>query len=113
MIDGQQQFFDDLNTNETKAEEKRNSVLMAEFKRLGDKISSEYAGMDRRVSVMEKKVIEDENIVTKAMLDEKLDRIEFENVMGKLQDITLSSLQKQVDKAKRDIECIEVSLGII
>ena len=82
---------------------------MAEFKRLGDKISSEYAGMDRRVSVMEKKFIEDENTVTKAMLDEKLDKIEFVNVISKLQDITLSNLQKQVDKAKRDIECIEVS----
>ena len=57
---------------------------MAEFKRLGDKISSEYAGMDRRVSIVEKKVMEDENTVTKAMLDEKLDRVEFENAMAKL-----------------------------
>ena len=47
---------------------------MAEFKRLGDKISSEYAGMDKRVSIMEKKVLTDENPVTKEMLDEKLDR---------------------------------------
>ena len=47
---------------------------MAEFKRLGDKISSEYAGMDRRVSVMEKKVLNEESPVTKEMLDEKLDR---------------------------------------
>ena len=37
-------------------------------------------------------MIDDENIVTKAMLDEKLDRIEFDNVMSKLQDITLSNL---------------------
>ena len=57
---------------------------MAEFKRLGDKISSEYAGMDRRVSIVEKKVNDDENIVTKAMLDEKLDRVEFDNAMAKL-----------------------------
>ena len=57
---------------------------MAEFKRLGDKISSEYAGMDRRVSIVEKKVNDDENIVTKAMLDEKLDRAEFDNAMAKL-----------------------------
>ena len=48
--------------------------MMAEFKRLGDKISSEYAGMDRRVSVMEKKVLNEESPVTKEMLDEKLDR---------------------------------------
>ena len=47
---------------------------MAEFKRLGDKISSEYAGMDRRVSVMEKKVLNEESPVTKEMLDETLDR---------------------------------------
>ena len=57
---------------------------MAEFKRLGDKISSEYVGMDRRVSIVEKKVNDDENIVTKAMLDEKLDRVEFDNAMAKL-----------------------------
>ena len=57
---------------------------MAEFKRLGDKISSEYAGMDRRVSIVEKKVNDDENIVTKVMLDEKLDRVEFDNAMAKL-----------------------------
>ena len=57
---------------------------MAEFKRLGDKISSEYAGMDRRVSIVEKKVNDDESIVTKAMLDEKLDRVEFDNAMAKL-----------------------------
>ena len=57
---------------------------MAEFKRLGDKISSEYAGMDKRVSIMEKKVLNDENPVTKEMLDEKLDRSQFEEAMGRL-----------------------------
>ena len=55
VLDGQQQFFDDLNTNEQKVDDRRNSMLMDEFKRLGDKITAEYTELDRRVSVLEKK----------------------------------------------------------
>ena len=86
VIDGQQQFFDDLNTNEQKVDDRRNSMLMGEFKRLGDKISAEYTELDRRVSVLEKR---GESGVTKPMVDEKLDRVEFENAMANLQDNTL------------------------
>ena len=106
VLDGQQQFFDDLNTNEQKVDDRRNSMLMDEFKRLGDKITAEYTELDRRVSVLEKK---GQNSVTKPMVDEKLDRVEFENAMANLQDNTLDQMQKQIDKAKKDIECIEVS----
>ena len=62
--------------------------------------------MDKRLRDMEKKL---NNSFTKQMLDEKLDRVEFENAMANLQDNTLDQMQKQIDKAKKDIECIEVS----
>ena len=106
VIDGQQQFFDDLNTNEQKVDDRRNSMMMGEFKRLGDKITAEYTELDRRVSTLEKKA---QSVVTKPMVDEKLDRVEFENAMANLHDNTLDQMQKQIDKAKKDIECIEVS----
>ena len=65
---------------------------MAEFKRLGDKITSEYTELDRRVSVLEKK--SSLSTVTKPMVDDKLDRAEFENAMANLHDNTLFQMQK-------------------
>ena len=84
VIDGQQQFFDDLNTNENKVDNKRNSMMQAEFKRLGDKITAEYTEMDKRVSILEKKPES-----SKQLLDEKLDRVEFENAMANLHENSL------------------------
>ena len=66
VIDGQQQFFDDLNTNENKIDGKRNSMMQEEFKRLGDKITAEYTELDRRVRELEKKM---QNSLTKEMVD--------------------------------------------
>lgn len=38
IIDGQQTFFEDLNNVEAKVDRKRDSLIMEEFKRLGDKV---------------------------------------------------------------------------
>jgi len=78
VLDGQQQFFDDLNANEKKIDDKRNSVLMAEFKRLGDKITAEYTELDKRTKDLEKRT---SIMLTKEQVDEKLNRVDFENAM--------------------------------
>ena len=47
------------------------------------------------------------------MLDEKLDKVDFENSMTSLNENMLEPMQKSIDKCKKDIECIEVSQKLL
>ena len=45
----------------------------------------------------------------RTQLDAKLDKTEFANFVSLLQEETISPMQKEIDKCKKDIQCIEVS----
>ena len=80
---------------------------MEEFKRLGDKLVAENTQLDSRVTALEKK---SEDSVMKKLLDQKLDKDEFSNFVSMLNEETISPMQKEIDKSKKDIQCIEVSV---
>lgn len=46
------------------------------------------------------------------MLDQKLDKAEFANFVSLLTEETIGPMQKEIDKSKKDIICIEVSGNI-
>ena len=50
--------------------------------------------------------------VMKQQLDQKLDKSEFSNFVSLLTEETISPMQKEIDKSKKDIQCIEVSLNL-
>lgn len=79
---------------------------MSEFKRLGDKIAAETTTLHTRVAALEKS---DKFDTFKSLLDMKLDKAEFTNFVSLLQEETISPMQKEIDKSKKDIQCIEVS----
>ena len=79
---------------------------MEEFKRLGDKIAAETSSLHTRVTALEKSEKFD---TFKQLLDLKLDKAEFTNFVSLLQEETISPMQKEIDKSKKDIQCIEVS----
>ena len=54
---------------------------MAEFKRLGDKITAEYTELDKRTRDLEKRTA---TMLTKEQVDDKLSRVDFENAMADL-----------------------------
>ena len=54
VIDGQQAFFEDLNTVESQADKKRERLIIEEFKRVGDKMLAENARLDSRLTGLEK-----------------------------------------------------------
>lgn len=54
VIDGQQAFFEDLNTVESQADKKREKLIIEEFKRVGDKMLAENARLDSRLTGLEK-----------------------------------------------------------
>lgn len=58
IIDGQQTFFEDLNTVEAKVDHKRDSLIMEEFKRLGDKVVAENTQLAMRIAAVEKELNE-------------------------------------------------------
>ena len=66
IIDGQQAFFEDLNKVESKVDQKRDELLMEEFKRLGDKVVAENTQLDTRLKALEKKNADG---ASKALLD--------------------------------------------
>ena len=106
IIDGQQPFFEDLNKVEQQVDKKRDDFLMQEFKRLGDKLVSETTDLHLRLEALEKI---DREAKLKQMFDQKLDKSEFENFVGLLNENTIAPMQKEIDKSKKDIVCIEVS----
>ena len=110
VIDGQQRFFEDLNQVESEVDKKRDELIMEEFKRLGDKLVAENTQLDSRVSALEKKA--DDSVMRK-LLDQKLDKDEFSNFVSMLNEETISPMQKEIDKSKKDIQCIEVSGQIL
>lgn len=73
---------------------------MNEFKRLGDKIASETANLHSRIETLEKRNNLDQ---FKQLLDKKLDKLEFTNFASLLQEETISPMQKEIDKSKKDI----------
>jgi len=73
---------------------------MSEFKRLGDKIAAETTTLHTRVAALEKS---DKLDTFKQMLDLKLDKAEFTNFVSLLQEETISPMQKEIDKSKKDI----------
>ena len=107
IIDGQQAFFEDLNKVESQVDRKRDEFLMNEFKRLGDKIVAETTDLNIRVEALEK---QDREAKLKQMLDQKLDKAEFANFVSLLTEETIGPMQKEIDKSKKDIICIEVSI---
>ena len=82
---------------------------MEEFKRLGDKLVHENMQLSMRVEALEKSEAEAK---LKAMLDTKLDKEEFSNFVSMLMEETVGPMQKEIDKCKKDIQCIEVSSPI-
>lgn len=77
---------------------------MEEFKRLGDKVVAENTQLDTRLKALEKK---NSDSASKALLDLKLDKAEFTNFVSLLTEETISPMQKEIDKSKKDIMCIE------
>jgi len=73
---------------------------MSEFKRLGDKIAAETTTLHTRVAALEKS---DKFDMFKSLLDMKLDKAEFTNFVSLLQEETISPMQKEIDKSKKDI----------
>lgn len=45
----------------------------------------------------------------KTALEKKLDKEEFSNFVSMLTEETIHPMQKEIDKSKKDIQCIEVS----
>jgi hypothetical protein len=81
-------------------------LLLEEFAKLGEKMNSELTAMDMRVRVLEKKNDIDK---LKEILADKIGRDEFERSISELKHINIGQLQRNVEKMRKDIECIEVS----
>ena len=107
VIDGQQAFFEDLNQVESQADKKREKLIIEEFKRVGDKLVAENARLEDKLVALEKQLNPN---ALKQMLDAKMDKEEFANFVSILTEETIHPMQKEIDKCKKDIVCIEVSL---
>ena len=67
------------------------------------------AAIDSNLYVRIKALENAENTITKEQMDLKLDKVEFTNFVSMLNESTISPMQKEIDKSKKDITCIEVS----
>lgn len=83
-------------------------LIMEEFKRLAGKVVADHAELDNRIKELEKRSTDQQ---IKDMLENKLDKTEFGNFVSLLTEETISPMQKEIDKAKKDIVCIESFLG--
>ena len=81
-------------------DKQRDALILEEFKRLGDKVAVENSQMLARLDALEK-INHEEKL--KTLLDAKLDKEEFANFVSLLQEETISPMQKEIDKCKKDI----------
>ena len=81
-------------------DKQRDTLILEEFKRLGDKVAVENAQLIARLEALEKLNHEEK---LKSLLDAKLDKEEFANFVSLLQEETISPMQKEIDKCKKDI----------
>ena len=65
------------------------------------------AAIDSNLYVRIKALENAENTITKEQMDLKLDKVEFTNFVSMLNESTISPMQKEIDKSKKDITCIE------
>ena len=93
---------------EEKVDKKRDLLIMEEFKRLAGKVVADHAELDNRIKELEKRSTDQQ---IKDMIETKLDKTEFGNFVSLLTEETISPMQKEIDKAKKDIVCIESFLG--
>ncbi len=82
-------------------------MLRDEFAKLQSKLNYEMGLLNTRVTILEK---ENEADKLRELLDSKVGRLEFEQVISELKHVTIASVQASVDKLQRDVESIEVSL---
>ena len=101
VIDGQQTFFEDLNKVESAVDKKRDEFIISEFKRLGDKINAETGNLHSRVEALEK---QDREAILNRMLDQKVDKCDFENFVSLLTNETIAPMQKEIDKSTIEIQ---------
>ena len=97
-----------MNEVEQKVDKKRDLLIMEEFRRLAGKVVADHAELDNRIKELEKRSTDQQ---FKDLLDTKLDKIEFSNFVNLLTEETIGPIQKEIDKAKKDIVCIESFLG--
>ena len=82
---------------------------MDEFRRLAGRVVADHAELDGRIKELEKRSTDQK---LKDLLETKLDKSEFGNFVSLLTEETVSPMQKEIDKAKKDIVCIEVSKSV-
>ena len=82
-------------------------MLRDECAKLQSKLNYEMGLLNTRVTILEK---ENEADKLRELLDSKVGRLEFEQVISELKHVTIASVQASVDKLQRDVESIEVSL---
>ena len=82
-------------------------MLRDEFAKLQSKLNYEMGLLNTRGTILEK---ENEANKLRELLDSKVGRFEFEQVISELKHVTIASVQASVDKLQRDVESIEVSL---
>jgi hypothetical protein len=81
-------------------------MLRNEFAKLQSKLNYEMGLLNTRVTILEK---DNEANNLRELLDSKVGRLEFEQVISELKHVTIASVQASVDKLQRDVESIEVS----
>ena len=92
---------------ESNTESQLDRMLRDEFAKLQSKLNYEMGLLNTRVTILEK---ENEADKLRELLDSKVGRFEFEQVISELKHVTIASVQASVDKLQRDVESIEVSL---
>ena len=92
---------------ESNTESQLDRMLRDEFAKLQSKLNYEMGLLNTRVTILEK---ENEADKLRELLDSKVGRLEFEQVISELKHVTIASVQASVDKLQRDVESIEVSL---
>ena len=70
-------------------DKQRDTLILEEFKRLGDKVSVENGQMQARLEALEKMNHEEK---LRTQLDAKLDKEEFANFVSLLQEETISPM---------------------
>lgn len=92
---------------ESNTESQLDRMLRDEFAKLQSKLNYEMGLLNTRMTILEK---ENEADKPRELLDSKVGRFEFEQVISELKHVTIASVQASVDKLQRDVESIEVSL---
>ena len=80
--------------------------FMDEIRKLQEQMATENGSIRLRLDNLEKA---HSQIPSRELLDRKLDKLEFANFVSMLNEDTINPMQKQIDKCKKDIQCIEVS----